>query len=59
MTKRLNDINTIQHCQNETYLVGTDEHGTEFTIVFSTIDLVESLDIEIMKESLIKYISNL
>ena len=33
--KRLHDINTFQcTTDNEVYLVGSDENGAEFTIVF-------------------------
>ena len=63
MTKRLNDINTLAtSVDNETYIVGTDEQGEEFTVVFNTIDLLEWIDkdtIKYMKRQTKKYITNL
>ena len=55
--KNLHDINT--HCSNdnETMFVGTDENGEDFTIVLSTFELLEWVDTEYLKESLIKYIN--
>jgi len=54
--KNLHDINT--HCShdNETMLCGKDENGKEFTITISTFELLEWIDIEYLKQSLIKYI---
>jgi len=45
--------------ENETYLVGTDQNGKEFTMVFDTIELLEWLDIDYMKSQSKKYINNL
>ena len=45
--------------ENETYLVGTDENGKDFTMVFDTIELLEWLDIDYMKAQSKKYINNL
>ncbi len=60
MTKRLNNINTFQAtADNETFLVGTDENGEDLTMVFSTVELLEWLDIDQMKQMLTKYINNL
>ena len=63
MTKRLNDINTLAtSVDNETYIVGTDEQGEEFTLVFNTINLLEWIDedtIKYMKRQTKKYITNL
>ena len=63
MTKRLNDINTLAtSVDNETYIVGTDEQGEEFTAVFNTINLLEWIDedtIKYMKRQTKKYITNL
>ena len=63
MTKRLNDINTFAaSVDNETYIVGTDEQGEEFTVVFNTINLLEWIDkdtIKYMKRQTKKYITNL
>ena len=60
MTKRLNDINTFQATEdNETYLVGTDENGEQFTIIFNTIELLEWLPVDHMKQMSKKYINNL
>lgn len=58
--KRLNDINTFMSTiDNETYLVGTDEYGEEFTIIFNTIELLEWMDIIYMKKQSKKYINEL
>jgi hypothetical protein len=60
MTKRLNDIETAMATEdNETILVGQDENGEEFTMVFNTLELLEWLDIDHMKQMSTKYISNL
>ena len=57
--KNIHDINTFQCVKNEVYLVGTDENVEDITIVFSTFELLEWLDIKGMKEQLIKYINEL
>tara|TARA_R110000744_G_scaffold113303_1_gene212320 strand:- start:428 stop:610 length:183 start_codon:yes stop_codon:yes gene_type:complete len=54
--KNLHDINTIASGDNETLIGGTDENGKDFTIVISTFELLEWIDTEYLKESLIKYI---
>ena len=60
ITKRLHDINSFMSTpDNETYLVGKDEYGKEFTMVFNTIELLEWLDKKYMKEQAKKYIKNL
>ncbi len=60
ITKRLHDINTFMSTpDNETYLVGMDEYGKQFTMVFNTIELLEWLDKKYMKEQVKKYIKNL
>ena len=60
MTKRLNNINTFQASEdNETFLVGTDENGEELTMVFNTVELLEWLAIDHMKQMSKKYINNL
>ncbi len=60
MTKRLNDIDTAMATEdNETILVGQDENGKELTMVFNTLELLEWLDIDHMKQMSTKYISNL
>ena len=60
ITKRLHDINTFMSTpDNETYLVGKDEYGKEFTMVFNTIELLEWLDKGYMKKQVKKYIKNL
>lgn len=60
MTKRLNDIETAMATEdNETILVGQDENGKELTMVFNTLELLEWLDIDHMKQMSRKYISNL
>jgi len=60
ITKRLHDINTFMSTpDNETYLVGKDEYGKEFTMVFNTIELLEWLDKGYMKKQVKQYIKNL
>ena len=60
ITKRMNDIHTFMSTKdNETCLSGTDENGKEFMIWFNTIDLLESLRIDHMKEKAKYYINNL
>lgn len=60
ITKRLHDINTFMSTEdNETYLVGRDEHGNNLTMVFDTIELLEWIDIKYMKDQCKKYINNL
>ena len=59
-TKRMHDINTFMATEdNETYLVGKDEYGKDFTTVFDTIELLEWLDIRYMKSQSNKYINDL
>ena len=58
--KRLNDINTFMSTEdNETILQGTDEYGEDFSITFDTIELLDWLDIEHMKNKAKNYITNL
>ena len=58
--KRLHDINTFQcTTDNEVYLVGSDENGAEFTIVFDAIEMLEWVDKNYIKEQTIKYINKL
>ena len=57
--KNLHDINTFQCVENEVYLGGKDEHGEDITIVFSTFELLEWLDIKYLKKQLIKHIKEL
>ena len=58
--KRLNDINTFMSTENnETILQGTDEYGEDFSITFDTIELLDWLDIEHMKNKAKTYITNL
>jgi len=60
ITKRIHDINTFMSTkENETYLVGRDENGEDFTLVLDTIELLEWLDIDYMKSQSKKYINNL
>tara|TARA_R100000353_G_scaffold145939_1_gene104713 strand:+ start:962 stop:1156 length:195 start_codon:yes stop_codon:yes gene_type:complete len=60
ITKRLHDIHTFMSTKdNETYLVGKDENGVDFTVVLDTIESLEWLDIKYMKEQSKKYINNL
>ena len=57
--KNLHDINTYQCHRNEVYIVGKDENGKDFTIVFDTIELLEWLDISYMQEQAIKHIKEI
>jgi hypothetical protein len=60
ITKRLHDIHTFMSTEdNETYLVGRDENGKDFTLVLDTINALEYLNIKHMKEQSKKYINNL
>lgn len=60
ITKRLHDINSFMSTpDNETYLVGKDEYGKDFTMVFNTIELLEWLDKGYMKKQVKQYIKNL
>tara|TARA_Y100000310_G_scaffold149029_1_gene148331 strand:+ start:7034 stop:7333 length:300 start_codon:yes stop_codon:yes gene_type:complete len=58
-TKTLHYINSYQCHRNEVYLVGKDEYGKDFTIVFGTIELLECIDIPYMKEQAIKHIKEI
>ena len=58
--KRLHDVNTFMSTEdNETFLCGKDEYGKDFTMTFNTIELLEWLDVDYMKEQVEKYIKNL
>ena len=57
--KRMNDINTFQAHENEVYLRGTDECGTDFQICFDSYNFLEWIDTEhlkYIKKQLIKHI---
>jgi len=53
------NIHTYQTVKNETYIEGINSDGEYITLVFSTIDLLELLDIDHMKKEAIKYINEL
>ena len=53
------NIESYQTYRNETYLTGINSDGENITLVFSTIDLLEWLDIDHMKKEAIKYINEL
>ena len=53
------NIDTYQTYRNETYVGGINSDGENITLVFSTIDLLEWLDIDHMKKETIKYIKEL
>tara|TARA_R110001606_G_C14998516_1_gene606754 strand:- start:39 stop:239 length:201 start_codon:yes stop_codon:yes gene_type:complete len=56
----IHDLNTFMTTKdNETYLSGKNENGEDVTIMFSTIELLEWLDIKYMEKQAIKYIENL
>lgn len=53
------NIDTYQTYRNETYIGGINSDGENITLVFSTIDLLEWLDIDHMKKEAVKYINEL
>jgi hypothetical protein len=53
------NIKTYQTVENETYLRGINSNREDVTLVFSTIDLLEWLDIDHMKKEAVKYIKQL
>ena len=53
------DINTYQTYRNETYLSGINSDGEDVTLVFTTIELLEWLDIDHMRKEAIKHIKQL
>ena len=53
------NIESYQTYRNETYLAGINSDGENITLVFSTIELLEWLDIDHMKKEAIKYINEL
>ena len=53
------NIDTYQTYRNETYIGGINSDGENITLVFSTIELLEWLDINHMKKETIKYIKQL
>ncbi len=53
------NINTFQVVENETYLGGVNSEGEDVTLVFTTIELLEWLDIDHMKKEAIKHIKQL
>lgn len=58
--KRIHDIDTFMATEdNETFLSGKDEYGKDFMIIFSTLELLEWMDVEYMKKQSNKYINNL
>lgn len=52
-------IDSYQTYRNETYLGGINSDGEEVTLVFTTIELLEWLDIDHMKKEAIKHIKQL
>ena len=53
------NIEIYQTVENETYLGGTNSDGENITLVFTTIELLEWLDIDHMKKEAIKHIKQL
>ena len=53
------NIDTYQTYRNETYIGGINSDGENITLVFTTIDLLEWLEIDHMKKESIKYIKEL
>ena len=59
--KRMNDLNTFHVYKNEVYLMGIDEYGKDFQIVFDAYDFLNWIDkdqLEYIKKQLIKHIKN-
>ncbi len=52
------NINTYQVVENETYLGGINSDGEDVVMVFTTIELLEWLNIDYMKKEAIKHINN-
>jgi len=52
------NINTYQVVENETYIGGVNSDGEDVVMVFTTIELLEWLDINLMKKEAIKHINN-
>ena len=52
-------VKTFFCVQNETYLKGLDENGKDMTVVFDTIELLQFIDTDHMKENLNIYIDKL
>tara|TARA_R110000764_G_scaffold208048_1_gene293648 strand:+ start:200 stop:400 length:201 start_codon:yes stop_codon:yes gene_type:complete len=52
-------IDTYQTHRNETYIGGINSEGEDVTLIFTTIELLEWLDINRMKKESIKYIQEL
>ena len=58
--KAIHDIDTFMATEdNETILSGKDEYGNDFILIFSTMELLEWMDIDYMKKQSKKYINNL
>ena len=53
------NISNYGTIKNETYVGGVNSNGEDVTLVFNTIDLLEWLDINHMKEEAKKYINEL
>jgi len=53
------NIDVYQTVENETYIGGTNSDGENITLVFTTIELLEWLDIHHMKKEAKKYINEL
>lgn len=53
------NIHTYQTVGNETYLGGINSDGDNVMMVFTTIDLLEWLDVDHMKKEAIKHIKQL
>jgi hypothetical protein len=58
-TTSIHDLHTFACDGQETYLVGKDGYGNDITLVFSTFELLEMLDIPYMKSKLIDYINTI
>ena len=59
--KRMNNINTFHVYENEVYLMGIDEYGKDFQIIFEAYDFLNCIDkdqLEYIKKQLIKHIKN-
>ena len=56
--KNIYDINAFQCVENEVYIVAKS-NGDDVTLVLSTIELLEWLDLKRMKKQSVKYVKSL
>jgi len=56
ITKRLNNINCYHFFEGDITLVGTDEHGNEFTVTIEAYNLIEWVNTDQVREELAKWL---